>query len=92
MLEYARLNNRICPQPQAWNRLWNLLPDRTQQPAGRWNPPLPLILAAWWDAKDADKMLRLREHIEWADAHGAIDAVDVFLRGLSEEDWFHGQD
>jgi hypothetical protein len=37
-------------------------------------------------------MLRLREHIEWAEAHGVIDVVDHYLRGLSEEDWFHGRD
>ena len=92
LLEYAGLNGRFCPQPQAWDRLWKLLPERRQKPSGGWSPPLPLILAAWWDATGLDKMLRLQEHIEWADAHGAIDAVDSYLRGLSEEEWFHGTD
>lgn len=92
LLEYARQNGRICPQPQTWDRLWKLLPNRTQKPSGGWNPPLPLILAAWWNATGLDKMLRLQEHIEWADTHGAIDVVDNYLRGLSEEDWFHGKD
>jgi hypothetical protein len=37
-------------------------------------------------------MLRLREHIQWADEHGAIDEVDAYLRSLPEEQWFHGRD
>lgn len=92
LIEYARQNGRFCPQPQAWDRLWKLLPNRVQKPSGGWSPPLPLILAAWWDATGLDKMLRLQEHIEWADVHGAIDVVDSYLRGLPEAEWFHGND
>ena len=72
--------------------MWEMLPGREQKPTGGWNPPLPLILAAWWDATGLEKMLRLQEHIRWADEHGAIDKVDSYLRGLSEENWFHGKD
>ncbi len=92
LLGYCKENGRICPQPQQWDRLWKLLPDRKQRPSGGWTPPLPLILAAWHHATGLDKMLRLREHIEWADSHGAIDDVDVNLRRLAEEQWFHGRD
>ena len=35
------------------------------------------------------KMLRLTEHIEWAEEHGALEPVAHFLRELREEDWFH---
>ena len=92
LLAYAQQHGRLCPQPQFWDRLWKLLPNQVQKPSGGWNPPLPLILAAWENATGLDKMLRLREHIEWAEAHGVIDVVDHYLRGLSEEDWFHGRD
>ena len=35
------------------------------------------------------KMFRLTEYIEWAHDHGVLEPVARFLRGLTEEDWFH---
>jgi len=67
--------------------LWEMLPDRTQIGAG-WEPPPPLILAAWHEAPAMSKMLRLAEHIHWAETHGALEQVATFLRNLREEDWF----
>ena len=32
-------------------------------------------------------MERLKEHIRYAAAHGVLDEVDAFLRGLVAEDW-----
>jgi hypothetical protein len=92
LVDYCNGNGRFCPQPQPWTQLWEMLPDRERKPSGGWNPPLPLILAVWWDTTGLEKMLRLRDHIQWADVHGAIDGVDAYLRGLSEEMWFHGKD
>lgn len=92
LLNYCRDNGRFCPQPMQWNALWELLPDRKQKSTGGWTPSLPLILGAWDCATGLDKMLRLREHIEWADTHDTIDAVDLYLRGLTEAQWFHGSD
>jgi hypothetical protein len=92
LLAFCQNRGRFCPQPQPWNRLWEMLPNRKQKPSGGWNPPLPLILAAWSDTTGLEKMLRLRAHIEWADAHGAIDDVGTYLRGLTEEQWFHDKD
>jgi hypothetical protein len=88
LIAYCRENSRICPMPQQWNKLWELLPDR-RRVGGGWEPALPLILAAWHDTSGMQKMLRLAEHIEWAAEHGALGSVAVYLRGLSEEDWFH---
>jgi hypothetical protein len=34
-------------------------------------------------------MLRLREHLEWADRHGALPAVAAFVESLDERDWLH---
>ena len=72
--------------------MWKMLLGREQKSTGGWNPSLPLILAAWWDSTGLEKMLRQQEHIRWADEHGVIDEVDDYLRGLSEEHWFHGKD
>jgi hypothetical protein len=34
-------------------------------------------------------MLRLREHIEYAEMHGVLADVERFLRSLPEEEWAH---
>jgi hypothetical protein len=88
LVAYCREDNRVCPLPTQWNRLWEMLPDRKRIGAG-WEPPLPLILAAWHDTPAMSKMPRLTEHIEWAAQHGALDSVARFLHELREEDWFH---
>lgn len=71
LLTYSRLNDRVCPQPQRWQALWEMLPDRKRAGSG-WQPSVPLILAAWHDTPAILKMARLAEHIEWAAAHGAL--------------------
>jgi hypothetical protein len=91
LVAYCRKNNRVCPVPPLWNQLWNILPNRRQTPSG-WEPPLPLILAAWDDTTAISKMLRLEEHLDWAAKHGALEVVTQFLQGLDEADWFHVDD
>ena len=86
--QFCGLNDRVCPLPPKWQSLWEMLPDRQQGGLG-WEPALPLILAAWHDTSALDKSLRLRSHLEWANEHGVLPAVDTFLRSLSESDWHH---
>ena len=50
---------------------------------------MPLILSAWWDPPAMLKILRLREHIEWASEHGCLDVIYEFMQNLKEEKWFH---
>jgi hypothetical protein len=88
VLAEAQKNCRVCPQPQKWQQLYEMLPDKKQKGSG-WEPPLPLILAAWWDSPALSKILRLREHIEWAESHGLLEEVASFLRGLAEDQWHH---
>lgn len=88
LVAYCRENNRVCPLPNLWKRLWEMLPNRVHVEAG-WQPPLPLILAAWHDTPAMPKMLRLAGHIEWAAERGALESVGKFLRELREEDWLH---
>ena len=88
LIAFCRQNNRVCPQPTRWQDLYELLPSKKRL-GGGWEPALPLILAAWHDTPALHKMLRLAEHIEWADKHGCLDAVATYLRNLQEEDWHH---
>lgn len=79
-------DDRICPQPQVWNRLWEMLPDRRQVGAG-WEPPLPLILAAWWRTSDDEKQQRFHDHLRWASDHGAFGDIEQFISSLKPDDW-----
>jgi hypothetical protein len=88
LVTYCRENHRVCPVPQLWNQLWEMLPDRKRVGAG-WDPGLPLILGSWHDTPAMLKMLRLAQHIEWAAQHGALEPVSLFLRGLTEDQWSH---
>jgi hypothetical protein len=88
LIAYCRENDRVCPVPDRWHQLWEMLPNRTQV-GSDYQPPPPLILAAWHDTPVLSKMLRLEEHLNWAAQHGAMECVTQFLRGLREEDWFH---
>ena len=84
-MAYCRENGRVCPLPQRWNEVWRMLPDR-QHSEG---PGPPLILAVWHDTGALFKMLRLAEHIEWAEEYGVLEEIAKFLRGLPEDQWFH---
>jgi hypothetical protein len=91
VLAEAQKNDRICPRPDKWNRLYRMLPKK-RGASGKREPALPLILAAWWGTSELQKIQRLREHIEWADAHGCLDKAYAFLRSLPEEEWHHFRD
>lgn len=87
LMAYCRENGRVCPLPMHWHRLWEHLPNRRQLGIG-WEPALPMTLASW-RASDQSKILRLTEHIEWAEKHGGLQPVADFLRKLPEADWHH---
>ena len=88
VMALAKCNGRVCPQPQQWNRLYELLPGKCRVGNG-WEPSLPLILGAWHDSPALSKMLRLRKHIEWASAQGNLQPIADFLASLPEEQWHH---
>jgi hypothetical protein len=87
LLEYVRAEGRVCPNPQEWHAPWEMLPDK-QRIGDGWEPPLPLILGAWWDTPALFKMIRLEEHIRYAEKHGGLDQVDAYLRRLQQDEWF----
>jgi len=90
LIDYVQSDGRICPMPDYWNKLWEMLPDRRQKETGGWEPSLPLILAAWWDTTAQEKQERLNQHIKYAFDHGVFDEIDKFLRELKPDQWAYG--
>lgn len=91
LLAFVRERDRVCPLPERWTELYELLPGTTRV-GGGWHPALPLILGGWWHSSVRDKRERLAEHIQYAAAHGVLSQVDQFLRGLAESEWAHAQE
>ncbi|MCE9519239.1 MAG: hypothetical protein K8R87_06785 [Verrucomicrobia bacterium] len=89
---YCSENNRLVPMPSQWNDFYKMLKNRQQKPSGGWEPPLPLILAAWHHAMPLEKQLRFHEHLQWAQDQGQLEQVGRFLRTLPEQEWCHWGD
>jgi len=86
-LHFVQSEGRICLEPEKWHELWKMLPDKKRVGSG-WQPPLPLILAAWDNTTSGiEKILRFRQHIEYAAEKGILDVVEQYLRSLSNDDW-----
>lgn len=86
LIAEANKGQRVCPQPMIWNQIWELLPGRRRNGVG-WEPPLPLILAAWWETSDNEKRSRFHSHLQWACEHGAIEPVASLISAMKPEDW-----
>jgi hypothetical protein len=84
VLQEARRNNRVCPKPLVWQRLYEWLPNKGAQLA-----PVPATRAEWERLPPLQKRSRLREHIEWAAVQGVLHKVHDALRRLPEERWHH---
>lgn len=86
VVEIAHRNGRVCPQPKIWNEIYQMLPN-VRRVGTDWEPPLPLILAAWGSASDAAKKKRFDEHLRYASEQGALAKVAVYLGSLEPRDW-----
>jgi hypothetical protein len=93
LLAFVQDDERVCPRPIEWNKLYDLIGGKRtdlQNPwRVVWDPAPPLILSAWGYSSDANKALRLREHIEWAARNSRLDVAENFLRQLPPEAWHH---
>lgn len=89
LMTIATQDGRICPQPNRWHQLYEMLPEKIQRGHG-WEPALPLILGAWWHADEVAKRALFHEHLRWAYAHGVGAPAAQFLNGLSASDWYSG--
>jgi hypothetical protein len=88
LISYCTRNGRVCPQPNQWKAVWEMLPNRRRK-GGGWEPSLPLILGSWWDTTDAQKKSRLRQHVRWANEHGVLAELSEFILSLQEDQWHH---
>lgn len=78
----------FCPQPVVWNDIYTKLlrsREKRKDPLVP-KPPVPLILAAWWEADLSQKHLRWLDTIKWAEDYGFKDLIPE----LKEEELFFG--
>ena len=80
----ARRNNRVCPKPQVWQRLYDWLPHKGPQLA-----PVPASRAEWDQMSPLEKRSRLRQHVEWAATQGVLPKVHEAFKALAEDRWHH---
>lgn len=80
----ARRNNRVCPRPPKWTQLYRDLggPRHPDLPP----PPVDWI---WTQLSSLQKRLFFREYLEWAEQHGKLQHVALFMDMLAETDWVH---
>jgi hypothetical protein len=89
-MDEARRNRRVCPGQEAWTQLYDMLPNKRQ--SGRnWEPAPPVTGLAWELTPAISKRMCLRDHVEWAEKHGCLNAVFAFLKSLPEEAWHHSE-
>lgn len=91
LIIYSNANERICPKPMVWQGLYDRLKGTERVGAG-WEPPLPLILAAWSDSSHNEKKMRFIKHLEWADKQNQIKEIAEYIYRLKEKDWLHEDD
>ena len=84
----ARRNNRVCPRPEHWIAIYEMLPGRTLV-NGKQFPTPPITGPAWKATPSLPKRLFFREHLEWAERHKVIDAVYAQMKQLPEDAWLH---
>lgn len=80
----ARRNNRVCPLPARWAQLYRDL-------GGPRHPDLPAPPPDWlWNKLSSlQKRLFFREYLEWAQQHGKLLQVALFIDTLAEAEWVH---
>jgi hypothetical protein len=86
VITYCRSSRRVCPEPNRWHELYQLL---LRNSVGGRQPYPPFILGAWWHTTDEQKQDRLADHIRLPQEFGVLDQVDAFLRSLFEREWHH---
>jgi len=84
VLQEVRRNNRVCPKPLVWQRLYEWLPNKGPQLAA-----VPATRVEWDRLSPLEKRTRLREHIEWAAVQGVLHKLHEALQRLPEDRWHH---
>lgn len=78
----------FCPIPEKWNEIYSKLLDawKSQQNDDIPKPPIPLILAAWWETELIQKNFRCLETIKCAKQYG----FENLIPDLDEDEKFYG--
>lgn len=74
-------SNRICPKAQQWNKLWEIIQSKTDEEISA-----PLILAAWWEMTDEEKLGRFKYHLDTAEKLSLLNELQIFLQKLNKTD------
>lgn len=85
VLREATRANRVCPKPDQWQGLHELLASG-QEPG---TVPAPLIGEAWAGTPALAKRMCLKNQIQWAAEHGLTMECYRYLKRLSEDEWHH---
>jgi hypothetical protein len=83
-LAELRKNNRVCPMPSIWKKLYDALPNKDAD-----LPSAPVTAEEWKQTPALEKRSRFRLHIEWADTQGVLKQVYKALHALPENKWHH---
>ena len=83
-LAEIRKNNRVCPLPSIWKKLYDALPNKAPELA-----TAPVTAEDWKQTPSLEKRTRLRQHIEWAATQGVLKQVHKALHALPENKWHH---
>jgi len=85
LVDFCSTDDRVCPAPGPWHRLWRMLPADGQ---GRTPRHPPGYLACRDAAADNELKWALVDHLLWADEVGVLEPVDRFLRSLPPGQWW----
>lgn len=88
VMAICRTNDRICPLPAVWEKMYLCLPVE-RRGATIVRAPFPIERRRWNLVSDLLKQERLREQFLWADARGGLFGVQRFLAEMREPEWHH---
>jgi hypothetical protein len=86
LLIEIRRNNRVCPQPIAWEAFYRLLGENA---AGAPLPARPLVGRDWASTPALAKRMCLRAQVEWAAGHDCVNAAYRYLSKLPDAEWHY---
>lgn len=85
LVDFCSADDRVCPAPAAWHRLWRMLPRDGEGRAPR-HPPAYLTCRD--AAADNELKWAMVDHLLWAEEAGVLGHVDRYLRSLPPAQWW----
>lgn len=88
LTQEAKRNNRVCPKPDQWRQLHDMLRARAPQASAAALAP-PFAGTEWQRTTSLAKRLSFRSLIDWTIANALVEDALRFLRALPEDQWHH---